>query len=1356
MNLLRLVKKPSRPVKRAARPPRARLFLEALEARITPDVTLSKGHLVVNGYSSNVISVFNSHLTVQEDTLNFFDYPVASVSSIEVNPGAQSGDVELQSIPASIPVTVNCTGSHDVVKLNWGQLNLATDLVGTFIVNGNGQTHVIMEDNLHFRPSVQTYTITTSSASRDGLADLSYSGLAELELIPQGGSRVNFNSTAHGTYYFLNDIGGGCHTTLGTGNLDAIQEPVSAFSNTETVDLRDSANPVGATYDIDGSSILWNGSPVFSCGQRIMNGYIEAGAGDDTINVTPWVRTGKTSGLPQNFLQIVGGGGHNVLNVDDQNAVGFAGYNLTAGSIDAHADSSGINIAYGAVQAVVVNGANHGSGISVGSVANGTSVTLNTGDGHNNVAVGGASSAGLGDIRGDLHVVGAPLGSTAVSLDDELNAAGRTAVLINSRVLVGQGEVDYSGIQSLDLDGGNGGNIFVFRDTPAGVLTTVNAGTHADTVQAGGAFFGTLDAIQGPLVINGHGNTNFTVSDLFTTTPQTYTLTGTATGESVARSGGFSATCTDLKTLSVTGGSGGNQFVVNGGAPKSTAVTLTGGGSSATSVAIKGSHCQVQSIASGSSVTLNTGAGVADVLVGNSSHGVGDIQGKVAVVGAPLGSTTVTLDDRPNSAGGTFVLFNNRVLLGQGEVDVSGIQSLVLDGGNGGNIFVFRDTPAGLLTTVNAGTHGDTVQAGGAYFGDLDSILGPLVINGRGNTTFTVSDLFAGTPQTYILTGESIVRSGGFSAICTNLQSLSVTGGSGSNQFVVTAAPPVPVTLTGGNGGDTLTGLNGGSQATTWQITGAGSGLIGKTVLFSAMHDLVGAAGKDVFVLPAGGSIAGTITGGGGGDELEYASQAGPVSINLQTHAAPQINGGTPGGFSGIPVFIGSASAADTLIGPDADDIWRISGGTAGSGTTSAERFSFSGFENLVGGSGVDVFTFLAGGSVTGSIDGGGAPSQQGNWLDYSGLAVRVAVNLQTGSATAVARGASGAVVNIQNVHGGNAGNTLTGNAAGNILIGGTGADTLIGGPGPSLLIGDKGADQIRGGAGGNLLIGDATAFDAMTIANENALMGILAEWQSADSYDVRFADINTGGGGGLNAPFKLNFGTSVTSDGAADRVTAAPLAQALDWFFKGAGDTLVNVEPGAHVNNNTPAAFNDRSVTSAIDEGSLATLSGTITVPDPHDSFTLKVNWGDGTPTQTYRFPAGSSGRRVSVTHRYRDDGTYAIQLFWTDPTGPGNQATLAVTVNNVPPTVDAGRDAEVKQGTLVIRWGSFADPGADTWKATVDYGDGTGPQRLALQGHNFLLLHYYRAKGTYQVIVTVWDDEGATGTASFTITVV
>ena len=53
----------------------------------------------------------------------------------------------------------------------------------------------------------------------------------------------------------------------------------------------------------------------------------------------------------------------------------------------------------------------------------------------------------------------------------------------------------------------------------------------------------------------------------------------------------------------------------------------------------------------------------------------------------------------------------------------------------------------------------------------------------------------------------------------------------------------------------------------------------------------------------------------------------------------------------------------------------------------------------------------------------------------------------------------------------------------------------------------------------------------------------------------------------------------------------------------------------------------------------------------------------------------------------------------------------------------------------------GSFVDPGADTWTATVDYGDGSGPQPLELDGNTFTLSHVYATAGWYGIWITIQD---------------
>jgi hypothetical protein len=88
-----------------------------------------------------------------------------------------------------------------------------------------------------------------------------------------------------------------------------------------------------------------------------------------------------------------------------------------------------------------------------------------------------------------------------------------------------------------------------------------------------------------------------------------------------------------------------------------------------------------------------------------------------------------------------------------------------------------------------------------------------------------------------------------------------------------------------------------------------------------------------------------------------------------------------------------------------------------------------------------------------------------------------------------------------------------------------------------------------------------------------------------------------------------------------------------------------------------------------------------------------------------------------------------------------------VQVTVDNAAPEVDAGPGAAINEGDAFTSSGSFTDPGADTWTATVDYGDGSGVQPLTLTGKTFSLSHVYADNGAHTVTVTVTDHLGGVG---------
>ena len=97
---------------------------------------------------------------------------------------------------------------------------------------------------------------------------------------------------------------------------------------------------------------------------------------------------------------------------------------------------------------------------------------------------------------------------------------------------------------------------------------------------------------------------------------------------------------------------------------------------------------------------------------------------------------------------------------------------------------------------------------------------------------------------------------------------------------------------------------------------------------------------------------------------------------------------------------------------------------------------------------------------------------------------------------------------------------------------------------------------------------------------------------------------------------------------------------------------------------------------------------------------------------------------------------------------------ATFAMP-QNTGPLVEAGGDGTAAEGSLFSRAGSFTDPDADSWSATVDYGDGAGVQPLSLAADkSFQLSHTYLDNGSYTVMVSV-NDGHTSGSDSFQVTV-
>ena len=168
-------------------------------------------------------------------------------------------------------------------------------------------------------------------------------------------------------------------------------------------------------------------------------------------------------------------------------------------------------------------------------------------------------------------------------------------------------------------------------------------------------------------------------------------------------------------------------------------------------------------------------------------------------------------------------------------------------------------------------------------------------------------------------------------------------------------------------------------------------------------------------------------------------------------------------------------------------------------------------------------------------------------------------------------------------------------------------------------------------------------------------------------------------------------------------------------------------------------------------DEGTMIAISATFTDSTAGDTHSATIDWGDGT-SDTVINPAMSP---LASAHSYADNGIYIVTITVTDAANNAHGDTLAVTVNNAAPTVNAGADETVAAGTLLTINPTFTDPGsADTHSAAVIWSDGTvdniNPATSPLS-----LGHTYTVAGSYSVSVTVTDKDGDAHTDTLSVTV-
>ncbi|TWT43356.1 PKD domain-containing protein [Botrimarina hoheduenensis] len=218
---------------------------------------------------------------------------------------------------------------------------------------------------------------------------------------------------------------------------------------------------------------------------------------------------------------------------------------------------------------------------------------------------------------------------------------------------------------------------------------------------------------------------------------------------------------------------------------------------------------------------------------------------------------------------------------------------------------------------------------------------------------------------------------------------------------------------------------------------------------------------------------------------------------------------------------------------------------------------------------------------------------------------------------------------------------------------------------------------------------------------------------------------------------------------------------------------TLTDDDRGSVTQTVRPTVFNVAPlirdlVATNTSEGGATTLTGRIVDPGVRDTFTLLVNWGDGS-VETVSLAADQ--RSFTLDHVYVDDdptGTSSdrptITVTLTDDDRGSFTQSVRPTVFNVPPLIAPLSDRVINEGDQVVLGEQggvlFSDPGLrDTHLATIDWGDGSAPETLAV---SFIAgmgqidgSHTYADNGLYTATIILTDDDTGSTQASFRVQV-
>jgi hypothetical protein len=144
-----------------------------------------------------------------------------------------------------------------------------------------------------------------------------------------------------------------------------------------------------------------------------------------------------------------------------------------------------------------------------------------------------------------------------------------------------------------------------------------------------------------------------------------------------------------------------------------------------------------------------------------------------------------------------------------------------------------------------------------------------------------------------------------------------------------------------------------------------------------------------------------------------------------------------------------------------------------------------------------------------------------------------------------------------------------------------------------------------------------------------------------------------------------------------------------------------------------------------------------------------LQYRWdfdGDGVWDTDYLY-------EPTITHTYANDPGPSPWLEVFDGSSRVVEK-VSLTVRNVAPSLDVTNFMVLGSDNRLSGDFTFVDPGLDSWRVDVSYGDGTPRMTVPLVGQTFTLNHQFPPSGYFQVDIDIRDDGALTRTQFRVIT--